>query len=165
MGSSTLNRMGRALLAVGALLAVLIAGLAVVAWLGRPAEKLAVDTPLSESLTRAVATAPPGSNLRLRDLTDFSWDRLVLVAPRTPPEAITRRLGTEWKGDLGYDAGDLFIFLRDGDVVHFANYRGRGRFAGVSGPFAEFTPQTAVFTVDGDLNVTPRDHPHAGGGH
>jgi hypothetical protein len=147
--------MGRALFAVGALLAVLILGLAAVAWFGRPHEKLAVDNPLSESISRAVATADPGSNLAVDALTDFSWDHVLVVAPRTPPEAITRRLGSEWKGDLGYDAGDLFIFLRDGEVVRFANYRGRGRFAGVTRPFAEFTPDTAVFRVDDELNVTP----------
>jgi hypothetical protein len=155
VGPFTLNRMGRALFAVGTLLALLILGLAAVAWFGRADESLAVDNPLSESITRAVGTAEPGSNLSLDTLTDFSWDHVLLVAPRTPREAITRRLGSEWKGDLGYDAGDLFIFMRDGEVVRFANYRGRGRFEGVTRPFADFTPQTAVFKVDDEQTVTP----------
>jgi hypothetical protein len=154
--------MGRALFAVGTLLVLLIAGLVAVAWFGRADEKLAVDNPLSESLTRAVATADrQDSNLTVADLTDFPWDRVLVVAPGTPREAISRRLGKEWKGDLGYDAGDLFIFIQDGEVVRFANYRGRGRFEDVTRPFAEFTPQTAVFDVGADLDV----HPHAGGGH
>jgi hypothetical protein len=155
VGPFTLNSVGRALFAVGTLLAVLILGLAAVAWFGRADESLAVDNPLSESITRAVGTAEPGSNLSLDNVTDFAWDRLLLVAPRTPREAITRRLGSEWKGDVGYDAGDLLIFLRDGEVVRFANYRGRGRFDGVTRPFAEFTPETAVFRVDDSLTVTP----------
>jgi hypothetical protein len=150
--------MGRALFAVGTLLALLILGLAAVAWLGRAHESLAVDNPLSESITRAVATADrQDSNLAIADLTNFSWDRMLLVAPGTPRSAISRRLGSEWDGDVGYEAGDLFIFVRDGEVLRFANYRGRGRFAGVSRPFAEFTPQSAVFVVDDALTVRPRN--------
>jgi hypothetical protein len=158
--------MGRALFAVGTLLGLLILGLAAVAWFGRADESLAVDNPLSESITRAVATADQeDSNLTLADLTDFPWDRVLLVAAGTPRDAISRRLGSEWKGDLGYDAGDLLIFIQDGEVVRFANYRGRGRFEGVTRPFDEFTPASAVFVVDEGLVVRPRDHPHAGGGH
>jgi hypothetical protein len=158
--------MGRALFAVGTLLALLILGLAAVAWFGRADESLAVDNPLSESLTRAVATADQqDSNLSVADVTEFPWDRVLLVAAGTPRAAISRRLGTQWKGDLGYEAGDLFIFIQNGDVVRFANYRGRGRFEGISRPFDEFTPTTAVFVVDDELTVRPRDHPHAGGRH
>ena len=153
--------MGRALFAVGTLLALLILGLAAVAWLGRADESLAVDNPLSESITRAVATADQqDSNLTVAELTDFPWDRLLLVASGTPRAAISRRLGSEWKGDVGYDAGDLLIFVQDGEVVRFANYRGRGRFEGVSRPFAEFTPQTAVFDVGDDLGVHPQEGGH-----
>src|SRR4051812_5565653 len=156
--------MARALFAVGGLLALLIAGLAAVAWLGNGDESMAVDDILSESLTRSVATADrEDSNLTLADVTDFPWDRVVLVAPGTPREEISRRLGTEFDGLVGYDAGDLFVFVRDGEVDRFAHYRGRARFEGLSRPFAQFTPRSAVFVVD-DQVVTPRDHPHAGGG-
>jgi hypothetical protein len=157
--------MARALFAVGGLLALLIAGLAAVAWLGNGDESMAVDDILSESFTRAVATADrEDSNLTLADVTDFPWDRAVLVAPGTPREAISRRLGTKFDGLLGYDAGDLIVFVRDGEVERFAHYRGRSRFEGLSRPFAEFTPQTAVFVVENQV-LRPRDHPHAGGGH
>jgi hypothetical protein len=157
--------MAKALFAVGGLLALLIAGLATVAWLGNGDESMAVDDILSESITRAVATADrDGADLALADVTDFPWDRVVLVAPGTPREEISRRLGTEFDGLLGYDAGDLLVFVRDGEVDRFAHYRGRARFEGLSRPFAEFTPQTAVFVVENQV-LRPRDHPHAGGGH
>src|SRR3954453_11351329 len=157
--------MARALFAVGGLLALLIAGLAAVACLGNGDESMAVDDILSESIPRAVATADrEDSNLTLADATDFPWDRVVLVAPGTPREAISRRLGTDFDGLLGYDAGDLLVFLRDGEVERLAHYRGRARFEGLSRPFAEFTPQTAVFVVENQV-LRPRDHPHAGGGH
>lgn len=148
--------MGKALLVVGTLLALLIGGLVAVAWIGRAPESLAVDNVLSESITRAVATADQtGAELALADVTDFPWDRVLLVAPGTPREQISRRLGRTWQGDLGYEAGDVLIFLQGGDVERFANYRGRGRFERVARPFAEFTPATAVFTVE-DLVVRPR---------
>jgi hypothetical protein len=157
--------MARALFAVGGLLALLIAGLVLVAWLGRPDESLAVDNILSEDITKAVTTADQqDSNLELADVNRSPWDKVVVVAPRTPREEISRRLGTEWKGDVGYDAGELFIFLNDGEVDRFAHYLGKGRFEGLSQPFDEFTPQTAAFVVN-DGVVEPRDHPHAGGGH
>lgn len=152
--------MARALFAVGGLLALLIAGLVLVTWLGRADESLAVDNILSEELTKAVTTADQqDSNLVLADVNGSPWDEVLVVAPHTPREAISRRLGTEWKGDVGYDAGELFIFLRDGEVDRFAHYLGKGRFARLTRPFAEFTPQTAVFAVR-DGVVEPR----AGGG-
>jgi hypothetical protein len=157
--------MARALFAVGGLLALLIAGLVLVAWLGRADESLAVDNILSEQITKAVTTADQqDSNLALADVNQSPWDKVVVVSPRTPREEISRRLGTDWKGDVGYDAGELFIFLRDGEVDRFAHYLGKSRFEGLSQPFDEFTPQTGVFVVN-DGVVEPRDHPHAGGGH
>jgi hypothetical protein len=157
--------MARALFAVGGLLALLIAGLVLVAWLGRADESLAVDNILSEQITKAVATADlQDSNLALADVNQSPWDKVVVVTPGTPRQEISRRLGTDWKGDVGYDAGELFIFLRDGEVDRFAHYLGKSRFEGLSRPFDEFTPQEAVFVVD-DGVVQPSDHPHAGGGH
>jgi hypothetical protein len=157
--------MARALFAVGGLLALLIAGLVLVAWLGRADESLAVDNILSEQITKAVTTADQeDSNLALADVNQSPWDKVVVVSPRTSREEISQQLGTEWKGDVGYDAGELFVFLRDGKVDRFAHYLGKSRFEGLSQPFDEFTPQTAVFVVD-DGVVQPRDHPHSGGGH
>jgi hypothetical protein len=157
--------MARALFAVGGLLALLIAGLVLVAWLGRADESLAVDNILSEQITRAVTTADQqDSNLVLADVNQSPWDKVVVVSPRTSREEISRRIGSDWKGDVGYDAGELFIFMRGGEVDRFAHYLGKARFEGLARPFDEFTPESAVFVVQ-DGVVVPRDHPHAGGGH
>jgi hypothetical protein len=157
--------MARALFAVGGLLALLVAGLVLVAWLGRADESLAVDNILSEQITKGVTTADQqDSNLVLADIYQSPWDKVVVVSPRTPREEISRRIGSDWKGDVGYDAGELFIFLRDGEVDRFAHYLGKARFDGLSRPLDEFTPESAVFVVQ-DGVVEPRDHPHAAGGH
>ena len=95
-------------------------------------------------------------------MTDFAWDRVLLVAPGTPREAISRRLGSEWTGDLGYDAGDLLIFLRDGEVVRFADYRGRGRFDGLDAAVRRVHAATAVFVVE-IRSATARSPAHGGG--
>jgi hypothetical protein len=147
--------MGRALVAVGALLALLVLGLAAVAVLSQEDPTLAVDNLLSEDLTRAIGTAEErGANVVVADLTDFSWDRVVVVARGTPRQEVERELGTEWTGDVGFRAGELLIFLRAGEVERFADYRGEGRFEGVKRPFAWFQPETAVFTID-DLVIRP----------
>jgi hypothetical protein len=147
--------MGRALVAVGALLALLVLGLAAVAVLGQEDPRLAVDNLLSEDLTRAVGTAEERrAEVVVADLTRFRWERMLLAERGAPREAIARELGTEWTGDVGFRAGDLLIFVNDGEVVRFADYRGEGRFEGMERPFAWFEPETAVFTVD-DLVIRP----------
>jgi hypothetical protein len=84
-------------------------------------------------------------------VTTFDWDELVLVAPDTPRAELDEELGFEFTGDLPYDAEsqELFVFLRDGRLARFADYRGRFSFTGVDRPFARFTPRTAAFAVRG----------------
>ena len=65
---------------------------------------------------------------------------MLLVAPGTPREAISRRLGREWTGIDTVDGGDLLIFRLGDEVVRFADYRGNGRFEGFERPFAELPP-------------------------
>jgi hypothetical protein len=147
--------MGRALVAAGTLLALLVGVLVAVSVLGQEEKTLAVDNLLSEEFTREIARAEArGAVVVVAGLTDFAWDRMVLVPPGTPRAAVERGLAAEWTGDVGFRAGELLIFLSAGEVTRFADYRGEGRFAGVR-PFASFTPDTAVFTVR-DLVIRPR---------
>jgi hypothetical protein len=88
----------------------------------------------------------------LRTLATFPWDRVLLVQPGTPREAISERLGQEWTGIDTVDGGDLLIFLRDGQVVRFADYRGTGRFEGFKRPFDELP---ATLSVDAGRVITP----------
>jgi len=87
----------------------------------------------------------------------FEWDEVLIVARDTPREAISRRLGYEWTGVLGFETGEKLILLdRDGEVVRFFDYRGEGRFAGLETPIAELAREDAVFRVR-RLVITPKE--------
>ena len=149
--------MGRALLAVGTFLVLCIVALIVSVVLTRGEETYAVDNLLAESISREVATAEENSRrVDLAAVTDFEWDTLLLVAEGTSRERLEEALGTEFRGQLNYDveSSELFVFMRDGELVRFADYRGRGRFAGVERPIARLTPEEAVFEVS-DLVARP----------
>jgi hypothetical protein len=141
-------RMGRVLGIVAAALALCIAGLLLAVYLSRDEDNIQADNLLAERFTRAVALAEPNrEDVDLPALTGFAWDRVLLVAPETSRAEISRRLGRPWTGIDTVDGGDLLIFLDGGKVARFADYRGNGRFAGVSTPFAELPRSRAVFTV------------------
>ena len=149
--------MARALTAVGAALALFIGGLALAVYLTRDEDNIQVDNLLSESFTRAVALAESrGEDVDLREVAPFAWDRLLIVARGTPRAAISRRLGYEWTGTLGFETGELMILLDErGRVVRFFDYRGEGRFAGIDSPFEELPRDRAVFRVR-SLVITPK---------
>ena len=155
-GAVPWDGMARALIAVGAALVLCIAGFGLVVYLTRVEDRIAVDNILAENLSRAVALAESDSDGRvdLRRVADFEWDRVLLVARDTPRDAISHALGFEWKGDLGFDSGELLIFMRGSEVARFADYRGSGRFAGVEQPVASIPRERAVFGVR-DLVISP----------
>ena len=140
--------MARALTAVGGLLVLclLILGLAV--YLGRDEDTIAVDNLLAEDITRAIGTAEGrGEDVDLGEVADFEWDEVVLAERDATRAQISRELGFAWKGDLQFRTGDLLIFLRDGELARFADYRGEGRFEDVERPFDRFERGAAVFRV------------------
>lgn len=142
--------MGKALIAVGGLLVLCFAILGVAVFVTREEDRVAVDQILAEDISRQLALADDGRDpVELDVVTQFPWDELVIVAEDTPREAVDEELGFEFKGDLPYDAEsqELLIFLEDGRLTRFADYRGRLRFDGIDRPFARFTPDSAVFRV------------------
>ena len=152
-------RMSRALTAVGALLVLclLILGLAV--YLGRDEDNVAVDNLLAEDITRAIGTAEDrGEDVDLWKIANFEWDELVVADRDLTRAQLSRALGHPWKGDLQFRTGDLLIFLRDGALARFADYRGDGRFEGIDRPFAHFDRGDAVFRVRG-LVIRPLKPP------
>lgn len=158
----SLARMGRALFAVGTLLAVLFLSLGLLIYSSRDDEFLAVDNLLSEDLTREFGTAEDRrEQVVIADSTDFAWDRMVLVDRGTDDDAISERLGFEWTGEVGFEVGELIIFLQGGKLVRYADYRGEGQFVGVRRPTDDFTPEDAVFRVE-DLAIQPVT-PRSGG--
>ena len=151
--------MARVLTAVGGLLVLclLILGLAV--YLGRDEDTIAVDNLLAENITRAIGTAEErGEDVDLGEVADFEWDEVVLAERDATRAQISRELGFPWKGDLQFRTGDLLIFLREGELARFADYRGEGRFEGVERPFARFERDAAIFRVRA-LVIRPRTPP------
>ena len=151
----SLGAMGRALLAVGALLVLCFVILGVAVFSTREEDRVAVDQILAEEISRELALANGKPDpVELDVVTEFEWDELVVVAEDTPRAAVDAELGFESKSDLSYDAEsqEVFIFLRDGHLTRFADYRGRLRFEGIDRPFARFEPRDAVFRVrDGTI--------------
>jgi hypothetical protein len=142
--------MGRALLAVGGLLLLCFAILGVAVFVTREEDRVAVDQVLAEDISRELTLANNAQDpVELDVVTKFEWDELVIAAEDTPREDIDAELGFEFKGDLPYDveSQELLIFLRDGRLAKFADYRGRLTFAGIDRPFARFTPADAIFRV------------------
>jgi hypothetical protein len=140
--------MGRVLGLVAALLVFFIAALGVAIYVTRDEDNLQSDNLLAENFTKAVALAPQqDGTVDLREIARFDWDRVLLVQPGTPRDAISERLGQEWTGIDTVDGGDLLIFLRGADVVRFTDYRGSNTFEGFERPFAEIPRERAVFRV------------------
>jgi hypothetical protein len=141
-------RMGRVLAVVAGALVFFIAALDLAVYFTRDEDNLQADNLLAENFTKAIALAPEnGGSVALPDVARFEWDRVLIVQPGTPREEISARLGYEWTGIDTVDGGDLLIFLRGGEVVRFADYRGRGSFTGFSRPFAELPPVLRVDPV------------------
>jgi len=149
--------MGRALFAVGALLVGCFVVLGLTVFLTREEDRVAVDSELAESITRAIATAEQrGQPVDLSRLAPFGWDRVLIVAEDTSRGAISAAIGSEFKGDLPYDAesGELFVFVRGSALARFADYRGLGVFDGFERPIAAVERADARFDVR-DLVVRP----------
>ena len=146
--------MARALTAVGVALALMVAGLGLAVFLTRDEDNIQVDNLLSEKFTREVATAG-GRDVDLGQVASFDWDRVLIVERGTPRSEISKRLGYEWTGTLGFETGELLILLDErGKVKRFFDYRGEGSFAGIDTPFQELPRSEAVFRVR-DLVITP----------
>jgi hypothetical protein len=112
-------------------------------------------------MTRAIALARQTEGVvRLERVAPFEWDEVLLVARGTSREAIGRRIGGEWRGVIGFGQGELLLFVRGGEVVRFADYRGAGRFEGFDRPFAALPRGRATLHV---RNLVIRPAPdHAG---
>jgi hypothetical protein len=141
-------RMGRVLALVAGALVCFLAALGLAVYFTRDEDNLQADNILAENFTKAVTLAPQNDNVvRLPDVARFEWDRVLLVQPGTSRDAITQRLGHEWTGIDTVDGGDLLLFLQDGEVVRFADYRGSNTFAGFERPFDEIAREDATFSV------------------
>ena len=141
-------RMGLVLALVAGALVFFVAALGLAVYFTRDEDNLQADNLLAENFTKAVTQAPDnGNRVALPRLARFDWDRVLLVQHGTSRAAITRRLGHEWTGIDTVDGGELLLFLKDGKVVRFADYRGSNTFAGFRRPFDELPRGRAVLSV------------------
>ena len=149
--------MTRALLGVGALLAVAFLIFGAVVFLTRSEDRVAVDNLLAENLTRAIQLAEDEGDgtVDLTQVADFDWDRVLIVAPGTARSAVSAELGSEYKGDLPFGSlGQVFVFARGRELARIADYRGRGTFTGFERPLDVVPRGEAVLRVR-DLVVSP----------
>jgi hypothetical protein len=129
--------MTRALLAVGALLAIAFLILGIVVFSTRTEDRIAADNVLAENLTRAIQLAEQQGDgeVELVRVAPFAWDRVLVIAPGTARSAVSEELGSEYKGDLPFGSrGQVFVFARGKEVARIADYRGRGTFTGFERP-------------------------------
>ena len=147
--------MARALIVIGAALALAFAGFGLVVYLNRSEDLVAVDNLLSERLTRSFQLAEGlGQDVDLARETDFAWDRVLFVEPGTPPSRISRALGSTFRGSPSFQGGELLVFARGTRMVRYADYRGRGVFARIPRPVGELPRHRAVLRVR-DLVIFP----------
>jgi hypothetical protein len=121
-----------------------------VVYVTRKEDTIAVDAQLSEAITKGFVEADQRHEpLDLRTLTPFDWDSVLIYEPGRRRAEISRALGFKFKGDLPYTAesSEVFVFTNRGAFVRFADYRGRGRFAGLRRPFTSLTANDAVWDV------------------
>jgi hypothetical protein len=149
-----IGAMTRALVAVGALLALAFVALGVVVFATRDEDRITADNLLSEDLTRAIGTS--AGEVDLRTVADFDWDRVLVLAPGTPRDAASAALGREYRGTLPFGSrGTVLVFARGSEVARIADYRGRGTFSGFERPVDRLARDDAVLRVR-ELVVTPR---------
>jgi hypothetical protein len=148
--------MARALTAVGVALALALAGLGLVIYLNHQPDAIQVDNILAESITREIGTIEQrgGDTVNLSDLTTFKWDHVLVAEHDASRAAVSKALGEPWKGDIAFGTGDILIFVRDGHVARYADYRGEGRFEGLKTPVDRLARRDAVFKVH-DLVIRP----------
>ena len=149
--------MTRALVAVGALLAVAFLIFGLVVFLTRSEDRVAADNLLAENLTRAIQLAEEEGDgeVELARVAPFAWDRVLVIAPGTARSAVSEALGSEYKGDLPFgSSGQVFVFARGSAIARIADYRGRATFTGFERPLDVLPRDRAVVRVR-NLVVSP----------
>jgi hypothetical protein len=152
-----IGAMTRALVAVGALLAVAFVILGVVVFTTRDEDRITADNQLSENLTRAIQVSEEEGDgtVDLRRVAHFPWERVLVLAPGAPRDAVSRALGSEYNGTLPFGSlGQVFVFARGDQIARIADYRGRGTFTGFERPLDMVPRDRAVLRVH-NLVVSP----------
>jgi hypothetical protein len=108
-------------------------------------DKLAAEVERKRSSDNAV-------EIRLKEITDFEWDRVFIFPSYTSHQRIDDDLGLVWQPARRIDMSvrddvNLIVFTGNGKVVFYvAHPRGRGDFDGAY-KREGYSPDEAIFTV------------------
>lgn len=103
--------------------------------------------------------------VQVSSVTHFAWERLFIFGPYTPVDRIQSQLGFQWPEAerTGISASDtfyLFVFVKDGEVVHHFKYpRELGDFQNL-GARAFFSPGDDTFEVKRSASVARANRLH-----
>jgi hypothetical protein len=111
-------------------------------------DKLAAEVERKRSSDNAV-------EIRLKDLTDFEWDRVYIFPSYTSHQRVDDDLGFVWQPARRIDMSvrddvNLIVFTENGKVVfHVAHPRGRGDFDGAY-KRGGYSADESIFMVEGE---------------
>ena len=115
--------------------------------------------PPSHRFWREVATSPEGQLVSVATHTDFAWSRLVIFPSTHTPVEISRHLHTTFPPSAqpqeDPEAGCIFVFLNDSQIVHSFLLPARVAFATSLLYPREFTRTTATFEITGKYQGQP----------
>jgi len=115
--------------------------------------------PPSHRFWREVATSPEGHLVNLATHTDFAWSRLFIFPSTHTPAEISRALHTNFPPSTQPqeppEAGCIFVFLNDSQIVHSFLLPARVAFATSLFYPREFTRTTATFEITGKYQGQP----------
>lgn len=80
------------------------------------------NTELEESIY-SIVEDKSNSEVSIKSLANFNWDKAILFAPYTSQEGINEQLGVDFKDPSNIDMRDdiyLLVFLNDSKVVQYA---------------------------------------------
>lgn len=115
--------------------------------------------PPSHRFWREVATSPEGHLVSVATHTDFAWSRLFIFPSTHTPEEISRDLHTIFppsaRPQEDPEAGCIFVFLNDRQIVHSFLLPARVAFATSLLYPRQFTRTTATFETTGKYQGQP----------
>lgn len=95
--------------------------------------------------------------LKLRDMTDFEWDRMRVLYGQMYREYISKEIGTDYTGKVPWDS-DLFlvVFIKGNQIVYdeiYNTYEYSSRRIQFDTSI-NYTPESAVFKVEKASNTS-----------
>ncbi|MCJ8007241.1 hypothetical protein ACFFF5_07025 [Lederbergia wuyishanensis] len=93
--------------------------------IGCNGNKIKRNTELEKDINSSIIMVSDNSEseVNIKDLANFEWDKAFLINPYTPQEEIEKQVGVNFKDPSNISSRDdiyLLIFLNNGKVVQYA---------------------------------------------